>query len=86
VRDPAKNTNATQFNQNVNVKALRGDTILNFDRASSDIFNHITKYEKKYDFNISIANTPSGDMRIFINNPKPAASINFPYYPRNRKQ
>lgn len=83
--DPAKTTNATYFNQNVNIKALREDMILNFDRVSSDIFNHITKYEKKYDFNISTANTPSGDMRIFINNPKPAASINFPYYSRNRK-
>lgn len=83
--DPAKTTNATYFNQNINVKALREYMILNFDRASSDIFNHITKYEKKYDFNISTANTPSGDMRIFINNPKPAASINFLYYPRNRK-
>ena len=84
--DPTKTTNATQFNKNVNVKALREDTMLNFDYASSDIFTQITKYEKKYDFNISTPNSPSGDMRIFINNPKPAASTNFPYYPRNRRQ
>lgn len=84
--NPTKATNATQFNLNVNVKALREDTMLNFDYASSDIFTQITKYEKKYDFNISTPKTPSGDMRIFINNPKPAASTNFPYYPKDRRK
>ncbi len=54
--DPAKTANATYFSQNFNIKALRGNTILNFDRTSSDFFNHITKY----DFNISTANTISG--------------------------
>ncbi len=54
--DPTKTANATYFNQNFNIKALRGNTILNFDRTSSDFFNHITKY----DFNISTANTISG--------------------------
>lgn len=82
MRDPAKNKNAIQFNQDINVNTLEEDTILNFDHALSDIFNYITKY----DFNISTDNKPNGGMRIFINNPKAAASTNFPYYPRNRKQ
>jgi len=54
--DPAKTKNAPQFNQNVNIKVLWEDTILNLDHASSDIFNHITKY----DFNISATNIPRG--------------------------
>ena len=44
--NPASTTNSTQFNQNVNVKALREDTILNFDNASSNIATRVTKYEK----------------------------------------
>lgn len=84
--NPTNTSNSTQFNQNVNVKALREDTMLNFDNASSNIATRITKYEKKYDFNISTADTPSGNMRVFINHTQPASHTNFPYYPKTRKQ
>lgn len=83
--NPTNTSNSTQFNQNVNVKALREDTMLNFDNASSNIATRITKYEKKYDFNISTADTPSGNMRVFINHTQPASHTNFPLLPKNKE-
>lgn len=70
--DPSKTSNITQFGKDINVKALREDTMTNYDVASSNILTQITKYEKEYDFNISTSDTPSRDMRVFINNPKPS--------------
>jgi hypothetical protein len=73
----------TQFGQNINVKALTEDTMLNPDNAFSDIQTRITKYSKTYAFNISTVDTPTNEMRVFINNTKPTRSSQFPYVPRN---
>ncbi len=72
----------SQFGQDVNVKALRTDTMANPTSAYSDINSRVTKYSKSYDFNISTPDTPTGEMRVFINNAKPNRSTQFPYVPR----
>lgn len=78
----ASTASRTQFGQNVNVRALTDDAMTNPDVAFSDVQTRITKYAKEYDFNISTAETPTGQMRVFINNSKPSRSTQFPYHPR----
>ncbi len=75
--------NKTQFGKNINVNALYKDTMLNPDSAFSTLNSRITKYSKKYDFNISTKDTPTGQMRVFINNPVPDKSTLFPFSPRD---
>lgn len=83
--DPSKisTKNRSQFGQDMNVKALAEDTMGNPTSAYSDINSKISKYSKSYDFNISTPDTPTGEMRVFINNAKPTRSTQFPYVPRN---
>jgi len=76
--------NRSQFGQDIDVAALRRDTMSNPNSAFSDVNSRITKYSKEFDFNISTSDTPTGSMRVFINNPKPNRSTQFPYVPRNQ--
>ena len=55
------------------------DTIDKFDSASSSVQSKVTTYKKKYDFNISTKDTPTGEHRVLINNNKPDRSTQFPY-------
>jgi len=75
--------NRSQFGQDINIKALVDDTMANPTSAYSDINSGITKYSKSYDFNISTSDTPTGEMRVFINNARSDRSTQFPYVPRN---
>lgn len=79
----ASTKNSSQFGQDINVKALVDDAMANPTSAYSDINSRITKYSKSYDFNISTPDTPTGEMRVFINNSKPNRSTQFPYVPRD---
>jgi hypothetical protein len=72
----------TQFGQNINVRAIREDTMNFPDAAFSDLETRITKYSKSYDFNLSTGLTPTGESRVFINNLLPARSSQFPLAPR----
>ena len=74
--------NKSQFGQNVNVKALREDTIKNPDSVST--MHNITRYAKRYSVNISTPDTPTGEMRVFINHDKPDRSTQFPYVSRQK--
>ncbi|SCC90889.1 hypothetical protein SCG7109_BN_00050, partial [Chlamydiales bacterium SCGC AG-110-M15] len=74
----------SQFGQNINVKALVDDTMSNPTLAYSDISSRITKYSKSYNFNISTPATPTGEIRVFINNTKLQRSSHFPYVTRNQ--
>lgn len=74
--------NHSQFGQNIDVRAFVDDTITNPTSAYSDVNSRITKYSKFYDFNINTLDTPTGEMRVFINNVKPDRSTQFPYVPR----
>ena len=74
--------NNTQFNEDINVRALVNDTI----RTGKKIVqkDNIIKYEKSYGFNISTKDTPTGEMRVFLNQTKPERSAHFPYYPKKK--
>jgi hypothetical protein len=61
---------------------LIDDTMANPTSAYSVIESKITKYSKSYDFNISTSASPTGEMRVFINNAKPSRSTQFPYVSR----
>ena len=54
----------------------------NFDSAYSDIKSKNTVYKKEYPFNLSTQDTPTGQMRVFINNEKPNRSSQFLYFPK----
>ncbi len=75
--------NRSQFGEDIDVGALVDDTMSNPTSAYSDIESQITKYTKSYDFNISTSDTPTGEMRVFINRKKPHRSTQFPYVPKN---
>ncbi|MDV7568148.1 RHS repeat-associated core domain-containing protein, partial [Acinetobacter baumannii] len=76
--------NRSQFGQDINVKALREDTM----RTGTVVYNaehNTTKYSKSYDFNISTKDTPTGEMRVFVSHDKPTRSTQFPYVDRGNK-
>ncbi|MBU6955852.1 hypothetical protein, partial [Hahella sp. HN01] len=87
------NQNRTQFDPNIDVEKLRIDTILNYDRAYSDIQTRATVYEKTYDFDISAViddikvaptSNSSNVHKVFIS-PDPELSTQFPLAPRHIK-
>lgn len=71
----------TQFGKDVNIRALREDTMRN-GQSKYDSEHGATTYSKSYGFNISTSDTPTGEMRVKINHNKPHRSTQFPYYPR----
>ncbi|WP_330924928.1 hypothetical protein [Candidatus Sororendozoicomonas aggregata] len=73
----------TQFGENINVQALVDDTMSSDMNAVTT--NGITKYKKSYDFNISTPDTPTGEMRVFINHNNPSRSSQFPYFAKKKK-
>ncbi|MDQ1925047.1 hypothetical protein [Massilia pseudoviolaceinigra] len=76
--------NKTQFGENINVRALRQDTIDFPDSVSTDAHG-ITKYVKEYPFNISTPDSPTGQMRVFVNGPVPDKSTQFPLFLKPKK-
>ena len=56
----------TQYGKDVNVRKLCEDTIINPDEAIYNINQNVMIYKKKYPFNISTSDTPTGEHRVFI--------------------
>ncbi|WP_235533324.1 polymorphic toxin-type HINT domain-containing protein, partial [Paenibacillus sp. Leaf72] len=92
--DPSRPStkNKSQYGQDVDVNALRTDTMINPDKAYSNWpnpnnpnSNRITKYYKEFDGNISTPDTPTGSHRVFENVDNPKSSSHFPYVPRNKE-
>jgi len=80
----ASTSSSTQYGPEINVKALREQTIENADKVTK-IFNdegihYATKYEKTFGFNISTNATRTRESRVFINLLNPEKSTQFPYF------
>ena len=56
----------TQYGKDVNVGKLCEDTIMNPDELIYNIDQNVMIYKKKYPFNISTSETPTGTHRVFI--------------------
>ncbi len=56
----------TQYGKDVNVEKLYEDTIMNPDEVIYNIDQNVMMYKKKYPFNISTSETPTGTHRVFI--------------------
>ena len=56
----------TQYGKDVNVGKLCEDTIMNPDEIIHNIDQNVMIYKKKYPFNISTSETPTGTHRVFI--------------------
>ncbi|SEF63993.1 RHS repeat-associated core domain-containing protein [Eubacterium ruminantium] len=56
----------TQYGKDINVRKLCEDTIMNPDEVVYNIDQNVMIYKKKYPFNISTNETPTGTHRVFI--------------------
>ncbi len=56
----------TQYGKDVNVGELCKDTIMNPDEVVYNTDQNVMIYKKKYPFNISTSETPTGTHRVFI--------------------
>ena len=56
----------TQYGKDVNVGKLCKDTIMNPDEVVYNTDQNVMIYKKKYPFNISTSETPTGTHRVFI--------------------
>ncbi|MDQ0233404.1 hypothetical protein [Metabacillus malikii] len=70
----------TQYGKDINVSELRRDTMLNPDSVDYDDIRNTIAYKKKYDFNISTLESPTGQHRVFINLNNPSRHSQFPYF------
>ena len=84
--DPSKasSRSRTQYGENINAQGIRQQTI----QSADDIVRHVneggthyaTTYKKRFDSNVSTADTPTRESRVIINHLNPEKSTQFPYY------
>jgi hypothetical protein len=74
---------ATQFGANVDLRALRDNTLMNEPILYFDKDKSMLAYEHEYGFNISTPDTPTRIHKVYINANKPGSSSEFPFVPRD---
>ena len=66
IPDTLSTPKKTQYGKDVNVGKLCKDTIMNPDEVVYNTDQNVMIYKKKYPFNISTSETPTGTHRVFI--------------------
>jgi hypothetical protein len=80
----------TQYGEGIDVKKIREITMQEADmvevKIDDDGVPYATVYKKRFDYNISTGDTPTGESRVYINHKNPERSTQFPYYRRPEGQ
>lgn len=78
----------TQYGENIDPIYIRNRTFDEPDNIEKLVdkngVHYATKYSKKFDYNISTNDTPTGDSRVIINHLNSADSTQFPYYSNSK--